>query len=248
VKRAFALLALAAAFATPSAAHEIAPPAAKGDGPHLAKPALPPSEDRPLTPRSFALPEPGSYELPPIAHVGDFTLLDDSGAAAKLLDLAPDQVAIVSFVYTRCSDAHGCPAALGVLQRLDRAIAADAALAPHVRLATVSFDPAHDTPPRMAELRRTMAPRSGWRFLTAAEPAAIAPVLAAFGQDALPLVGDDARALGLYRHVLKLFLVDAHGAVRNIYSSGFLSPQLLLVDARTVLQATNATLAGAPSR
>ena len=60
-------------------------------------------------------------------------------------------------------------------------------------------------------------------------------MLAAFGQDALPLVGTDERALGLYRHVLKVFLVDAAGAVRNVYSSGFLEPALLLVDARTVL-------------
>jgi hypothetical protein len=37
--------------------------------------------------------------------------------------------------------------------------------------------------------------------------------------------------------VLKVFLVDARGAVRNVYSSGFLSPELLLVDARTVLGA-----------
>jgi cytochrome oxidase Cu insertion factor (SCO1/SenC/PrrC family) len=87
----------------------------------------------------------------------------------------------------------------------------------------------------MAELRRSLAPATGWRFLTAPDAHAIAPVLAAFGQDALPLVGGDERALGLYRHVLKVFLVDAQGAVRNIYSSGFLSPELLLVDARTVL-------------
>jgi cytochrome oxidase Cu insertion factor (SCO1/SenC/PrrC family) len=227
VTRAALLLAIAAAFATPSSAHEVAARAAA---------------------TSFALPQVGSYELPPIAHVADFALLDETGAAAKLLDLARDQVAVVSFVYTRCGDGRGCPAALAVLQRLDHAIAADPALASRVRLATVSFDPGYDTPARMAALRRSLAPRSGWRFLTSAEPRAIAPVLAAFGQDALPLVGDDERALGLYRHVLKVFLVDARGAVRNVYSSGFLSPELLLTDARTVLRATHATLAGAPTR
>jgi len=185
----------------------------------------------------FELPVPGSYELPAISHVAEFTLLDERAAPARLLDLAPGQVAVVSFVYSRCADGGGCPAALATLQRLDRAIAADPALAGRVRIATVSFDPAYDTPERMAALRDAMAPRSGWRFLTAASPAAIAPVLAAFGQDALPLVGRDEKALGLYRHVLKVFLVDAGGAVRNVYSSGFLSPELLLVDARTVLGA-----------
>ena len=37
------------------------------------------------------------------------------------------------------------------------------------------------------------------------------------------------------RHVLKLFLVDANGAVRNIYSTGFLDLRLLLNDLETVL-------------
>jgi hypothetical protein len=48
--------------------------------------------------------------------------------------------------------------------------------------------------------------------------------------------------------VLKVFLVDARGAVRNVYSSGFLSPELLLVDARTVLLGGVPTLAGATAR
>jgi len=223
VTRELALLAIVAAFAGPVLAHEAAPRAGAA---------------------AFVLPEPGSYELPPIAHVADFALQDETGAPAPLLDLAPDQVAIVSFVYTRCSDGRGCPAALAVLQRLDRAVAADATLAARVRIATVSFDPVHDTPVRMADLRRALAPRSQWRFLTARTPDEIAPVLAAFGQDALPLVGDGENALGLYRHVLKVFLVDARGAVRNVYSSGFLSPELLLVDARTVLQTESPTLVG----
>lgn len=196
----------------------------------------------------FELPAPGSYELPAIARVTEFPLLDERGKAAPLLGLAPGQVAIVSFVYTRCGDGRGCPAALAVTQRLDRAIAADASLAGRVRLATVSFDPAHDTPARMAELRTALAPRGDWRFLTAASRDAIAPVLAGFGQDALPLVGPDAEALGLFRHVLKVFLVDASGGVRNIYSAGFLSPELLLVDARTVLGSQPAALARTEDR
>lgn len=206
-------VALAAALAAPARAHESAPP-----------------------PPGYALPEPGSYELPAILRVPDFPLLDERGAEARLLELAPDQVAVISFVYTRCSDGdHGCPGAHAVLQRLDRAVAGDAALRGRVRIATVSFDPAYDTPERMAALRTALAPRGDWRFLTAPSPAAIAPALAAFGQDALPLVGQGDRALGLFRHVLKVFLVDAQGAVRNVYSMGFLSPELLLVDARTVL-------------
>ena len=83
MKQAIAAIALAAAIAAPALAHEAeAPPA----------------------PAAFALPEPGSYELPPIAHVAELELLDEAGAKAPLLGLAPDQVAVVSFVYSRCGD------------------------------------------------------------------------------------------------------------------------------------------------
>lgn len=37
------------------------------------------------------------------------------------------------------------------------------------------------------------------------------------------------------RHVLKVFLVDASGAVRNVYSTGLLDRRLLVNDVRTVL-------------
>jgi len=210
-----ALAALLAA-AAPARAHEAPGPA----------PA-------PLAPA--ALPAPGSYELPAITRVADASLLDEAGAPAPLLGLAPGQLAFVSFVYTHCADGGGCPLALATLQRLDRAVAADPELRGRVRLVTVSFDPARDTPAVMRALREQLRPAGDWRFRTAAGAGAIAPVLAAFGQDALPLVDAGGRATGVLRHLLKVFLVDADGAVRNIYSTDFLSAELLAGDARTLL-------------
>ncbi len=192
-----------------------------------------------------ALPAPGSYELPAITHVPEATLLDEAGAPAPLLALAPGQVAVVSFVYTHCADAGGCPRALATLQRLDRAVAADPELEGRVRLVTVSFDPARDTPAVMRALRERLRPAGDWRFRTAADERAIAAVLAAFGQDAQPLVGPRGRASGVVRHLLKVFLVDDRGAVRNIYGADFLSAELLAVDARTVLLESRRAAAGA---
>jgi cytochrome oxidase Cu insertion factor (SCO1/SenC/PrrC family) len=158
-------------------------------------------------------------------------LQDPGGADAPLLGLGPGQVALVAFVYRSCTDTNGCPAALGALKRLDRLLAERPAVAARAHLVTVSFDPVHDTPAEMAELRDRMAPRGDWRFLTAPGEAAIEPVLADFGQDA---VRDPAQELRI-EHVLKLFLVDASGRVRNIYSAGFLDPRILLHDVLTVL-------------
>lgn len=46
---------------------------------------------------------------------------------------------------------------------------------------------------------------------------------------------DRGRATGAYRHVLKVFLVDARGFIRNIYSTGFLVPAVVVNDVTTVL-------------
>jgi cytochrome oxidase Cu insertion factor (SCO1/SenC/PrrC family) len=104
-----------------------------------------------------------------------------------------------------------------------------------VRLVTVSFDPERDTPQALAELRQRMAPRTGWRFLTATSVAALQPVLEDFGQDAVPLQTRDGADASLFQHVAKVFLVDADGGVRNIYSPGFLDHRLLLLDVETLL-------------
>jgi cytochrome oxidase Cu insertion factor (SCO1/SenC/PrrC family) len=46
---------------------------------------------------------------------------------------------------------------------------------------------------------------------------------------------EEEKKTPLLRHVLKVYLVDAAGDVRNIYSSGLMSPELLMADLRTLL-------------
>ena len=177
-------------------------------------------------------PPAGSYQLPAIQRVSEHWLLDEGGQRAPVLGLGPGEVAVVAFVYTRCPMA--CPLALASLQQLDRSLAGKPALAGRTRLVTVSFDPAHDTPARMAELRAHLRPRGDWRFLTSADASGMEAVLADFGQDVLPLVRGDGSHTGLLRHVMKVFLVDAERRVRNVYSADFLSPELLLLDLETL--------------
>jgi cytochrome oxidase Cu insertion factor (SCO1/SenC/PrrC family) len=184
--------------------------------------------------RLFSAPPPGSYELPVIRRVRDRALLDPEGRPAPLLGLADGQVAFVSFVYRSCADAAACPLAVSVFKRLDGELARHAGLAGRVRLVTVSFDPAHDTPRGMAALRARLAPASDWRFLTAPDRGAIDPVLADFGQE----IAWSAAARGeeaIASHLLRVYLVDASGAVRNVYGADLLDAELLRNDAATVL-------------
>ena len=109
-------------------------------------------------------------------------------------------------------------------------------LARRVELVTVSFDPRRDRPAAMAALRERMAPKGRWRFLTAMDDASLRPVLADFGQDAVWIPGGK-NAPDSLRHVLKVFLVDSTGDIRQIYSTGFLDLRLVLADLKTLLPA-----------
>ena len=183
----------------------------------------------------YALPAAGSYALPVIDRVADYELVASDGARTPLLGAPERGCTLVSFIYRSCVDASGCPLALATLQRLDRAIARRDDLANRVRLVTVSFDPERDTPKAMAGLRHHMRPRGAWDFLTAASGRELAPVLADYGQDAVPLLTKNGRESGIVRHVAKVFLVDADGGIRNVYSTGFLDDRLLLRDIETLL-------------
>jgi cytochrome oxidase Cu insertion factor (SCO1/SenC/PrrC family) len=183
-------------------------------------------------PERFEAPAPGTYELPPIDRVGQHQLLGTSGAPEPLLALKPGELALISFVYLNCGEA--CPLATAMLHRLDGELAKQRDLAPRVELVTISFDPKRDTPAQMRALRERLAPKGRWRFLTSASESALRPVLADFGQDAVWIPGE-ANAPDSLRHVLKVFVVDASGAVRQIYSTGFLDVRLVLADLRTLL-------------
>jgi cytochrome oxidase Cu insertion factor (SCO1/SenC/PrrC family) len=213
-----AVVALAAALAGgPAGAHE--PDAAGETG---------------YAPR-FEPPPAGSYELPPIRRVEERELLGAAGRPEPLLARRPGRVTFVGFVYLSCPDA--CPASTATLQRLAREVEADAELRGRVRIVTVSFDPQRDDPARMARLGESLGAPPAWRFLTAADPAALRPVLEDFGQDVVAVAEEDGEASGVLRHVLKIFLVDSRGDVRNVYSTGLLDARLLVNDALTVLRA-----------
>jgi cytochrome c peroxidase len=184
---------------------------------------------------SFIPPAPGTYSLPAIDTVGDHQLLDSSGKSVSLLGLATEKVAVVSFMYTSCADVGGCPLAAAVLQQVDRLLSERPELAKRVTLLSVSFDPERDTPARMAEAREALSPRTNWHFLTSATPADLQPVLADFNQPVAKLWQEDGNWSGLFRHVLKVFLLDADHQVRNIYSAGLFNAQLVLNDIETVL-------------
>lgn len=183
----------------------------------------------------FTPPPPGSYKLPPIDRVGNHRLLDSSGTPVDLATLTAGKIAVVSFMYTSCTDVGGCPLAAAVLQQVDQLLAKRPELAKQVVLLSVSFDVERDRPEHLAMIRKGLAPQTDWRFLTAANQGDLQGVLTDFHQPVAKLWDENGKWSGLFRHVLKVYLIDAQHQVRNIYSTGLFSAQLVLNDIETVL-------------
>jgi cytochrome oxidase Cu insertion factor (SCO1/SenC/PrrC family) len=184
---------------------------------------------------SFVPPAPGTYELPVVAKVGAFVLRDASGRSVSTDAVMSGKVAVVSFIYTACADRLGCPLASAALRELQTRLR-DEGLGGDAVLLTISFDAARDTPAQLAKYASAFgADPSLWRFMAAADGRVLESVLRSYGQDRAPVYDERGRFTGRYRHVLKVFLVDRGGRIRNVYSAGFLVPQVMLNDIKTVL-------------
>ena len=186
----------------------------------------------------FALPAPGSYRLPAIQVAPDGDVVESTGKAGALSAYTRGRITLVGLVYTRCTDPDGCPLATWAFSEVRLLLRSDRALERRVRLVSLSFDPDHDTPAVLAAYaRRSKGTRPGaeWRFVTARSREALARVLEGFGQD-LRVAADSSAAPGTeeFAHTLKVFLVDPAGAVREIYSTAYLMPRMIVNDIRTL--------------
>jgi len=184
---------------------------------------------------SFTPPPAGTYELPAIKRVPAFVLRDAGGHRVSTQAVTAGKVAVVSFIYTACSDRLGCPLASLALQSLQARVK-DEGLSGSVALLSISFDPGRDTRAVLAKYAQAYgADRRLWRFMTAPSERALEDVLEGYGQDRAPVYDERGRFTGRYRHVLKVFLLDPDGYIRNVYSAGFLVADLVVNDIKTVL-------------
>ena len=191
------------------------------------------------TPLGFVPPAPATYKLEHIMHAPDGEVLDSDGSVHRLSEFSTGKVTLFSFIYTYCTDAKGCPLAYETLHKLKKRIEQDPALIGKVRFVSMSFDPRFDTPQAMrsyggADARDTSGLR--WHFLTTASTRQLAPMLDGFGQDVSVAAQQDLNArVPTLAHMLKVYLLDPGGSVREIYSPLFLHQQVLENDIRTLL-------------
>ena len=188
----------------------------------------------------FTPPAAGTYDLPVITRVPAVVLIDAAGRRVNTASLMHGKVAVVSFIYTACSDRLGCPLAGMALREL-QALLRREGLQDQAVLLSISLDLERDTPAQLAKYARAFGAEPPlWHLLTAPSEQALQAALESYGQDRTRVYDERGRFTGRYRHVLKVFLIDEAGQVRNIYSTGSLVPQIMVNDIKTVLASKTA--------
>ncbi len=184
----------------------------------------------------FVPPAPGTYQLQRIQRAPDALLRDARDRQRRLATLTRGKVTLLTFFYTYCVDEWGCPFAyrtmIGLRERL-----VERGHAGRVRFVSISFDPTHDTPEALRLYSASLKPAAGlaWEFLTARSMAELVPLLDDFGQDVRVENDERGRPMRTINHMLKLFLIDRHGIVREIYALDYLHPAMMVNDIETLL-------------
>jgi len=194
----------------------------------------------------FVPPAPGTYRLQRIQTAPDAVLLDARGQRRRLGRLTRDRVTLLSFFYTYCTDAWGCPFARQLMTGLREELLNRPQAAGRVRFISISFDPTNDTPEalRLYAGQLTADVRLPWEFLTARSMRELLPLLEDFGQDVRVESDEGGRPTRTINHMLKLFLIDRDGVVREIYALDYLHPPMMVNDIETLLLEERQTNAG----
>ncbi len=187
-------------------------------------------------PTDFDPPKAGTYRLERIMPAPDGAVLDASRKRGQLAAYTRGKVTLLSLMYTSCSDETGCPMAFYSVAMIKRDLEKSQAARGRVRVVSLSFDPARDTPEVMRAYGGDHVKGGSpvpWHFLTTASKRDLAPMLDGFGQDvSKPAQPQDHQEL---MHVLKLFLIDRDGWVREIYTASYLVPGVVVNDIKTLL-------------
>lgn len=191
--------------------------------------------------KNTGLPEPGTYTLQKIFPVPILNVLDTKGHFQPISKYTQGKTTLLTFFYQRCSDVDGCPYAMGIFHNVKSKLEKNEKFKDSVRFVHISFDPERDTPMMMAGLeKRSMGLKKNkssieWNFLTTASVNDLLPVVDAFGQNVDITINSMTNNKELsYAHVLKVFLIDKEGYVREIYSTPYLSANMLLNDIKTL--------------
>jgi len=186
----------------------------------------------------FTAPRVGSYQLPSLGKAGDGLILTGLNHAKNLHDFMGNKLVLLSFIYATCSDVNGCPLATMVFHKIKKRLLKEPEIAAQLRLLTLSFNPLHDTPEKMQQYGESFRRQNlEWQFLTTYSEKELAPILNSYQQNIQKVYDDKGKFTGTFSHILRVYLIDKHKNIRNIYSVDFLHADTLINDIKTLLLA-----------
>jgi cytochrome oxidase Cu insertion factor (SCO1/SenC/PrrC family) len=204
------------------------------------------AEHKPVAVRpvmDYVPPAAGSYGLPVIQRAPDGEVVGPGGQRHRLSEYTRGRVTLLSLIYTYCTEPIGCALAYETGLDIKARILAEPRLHGRARFVSLSFDPLNDTHESMQAYGGKHARADGplpWHFLTTRSMKALQPILEGFGQEIEVERDAQGRATRTITHMLKLFLLDREGRVREIYSTAFLHPEAMLNDIRTLVMEEDA--------
>lgn len=189
--------------------------------------------------QQFIAPAPGSYTLQVIQRAPGGRVLDTDGRSYDIRRYMTGRVTLLSFMYTYCVDPIGCPFAYATLTQLrQRVMDVSGDLGRQVRFVSLSFDPANDTPAVMKSYGGALGAETNplrWHFLTTRSVADLKPIIDELGQPVAVQLDDQGKPTRLFNHMLKVFLLDQKGRVREIYSTAYLLSDVVFNDIQTLV-------------
>ncbi len=184
-----------------------------------------------------AYPKAGTYKLQKIQPAPSGWVLEDSvWIPRRLSSFTKDKVTLFSFFYGTCRDPQGCPKAWDAFQAVHKAVKMNPKWHNKVRLVFLSLDPQVDSPEMMSIFQSSLStPEAPWAFLTTWSESFLAPILNDMYVPASREFDDSGKQTDVINHLLKVFLIDKEAWVREIYTTSFLDPNVIIADIGTLL-------------
>lgn len=172
------------------------------------------------------------HQPQPGDKVPDFALVNQDGKPLRMNSFK-GKVTLVTFIYTRCPFPDYCPLVSNNFARVYAASKSNPWLASRLRLLSISFDPAHDTPPVLRQYGATFRNATGtlpfdrWQFATAS-PAEMEKIANFFDVLYDPSQNEIV-------HSSSTSVIGPQGAIFKFYGDNSWKPSDLLGDATQAL-------------
>jgi cytochrome oxidase Cu insertion factor (SCO1/SenC/PrrC family) len=188
-------------------------------------------------PGGLPFPAPGTYKLDRIQRVPFSIVRDGAGLPHLLSSYTTGKITLLTFFYPLCTDPQGCPLAWNAFEEVRTKIKADPILHGKGRLVFFNFDLMHDNAAILRLFEESYKADSAiiaWRFIGSWSNLFLEYTLKSFGQEISTRTNASGEDRIVIEHLLKVFLIDPEGWVREIYNSASLDPGVLINDIKTL--------------